>query len=136
MPKSLLKKPGASECVATLIVSFALKSLVIETSFRRDGAAVRRRVLECERRRPCGASRQDLRARERSRICGQLELALLAEPRPDVEHERRHPEQAHEEQDRQHHGLAVLSLDLHSTASVDLVVRVPELTTQPSKLIE
>src|SRR5206468_8782526 len=63
-------------------------------------------------------------------------LALLAEPGADVEHERRHAKQRREEQHGHDHCLAVFTLGGHSTASVEVVVRLPEVTTQPSSEIE
>src|SRR5579859_2712883 len=109
-----------------------------EVDARRCDAAVGKRVPLRKRRRLRRVGGKRLRACERRFVCSRLRLALLAIPRPHVECQRSRREQDDEEQDADHERLAVLGPEPrpHSSGSVIVLVRLPEATTRPSRLIE
>ena len=97
-------------------------------------AAVLREVLGGEGVRLRRILGQRLGGRERSCVGGRLRVALLAEPRADVEDEGHIAEQSGEEEDGEDHGLATfVAKGSHSTRSVVVLFRLPGRHDQPQQ---
>ena len=137
-PKSFANTPGTALRAVTWIWSLATSFEEKVTSEPVTPPPLRFGVGHGEGRRLAGALRQGGRAGESRGIGVVLHLAMRPVPRADVDNGSGHPEDDRHEHKRQNHCLAALALDLdsHSTRSVVVLERRPDLEMIPNRLME